>query len=70
MNSPTILLGHVELEKQGAGAIHICLLESLNSVDFNMDYLRKNLVAFCSDGASVMLDFPNIIIWHCMNHRL
>ena len=58
------------------------LLESLNSVDFNMDYFRKNFVAFCSDGASVMLGrfsdvgvrlrnyFPNIIIWHCLNHRL
>ena len=41
---------------------------------FNMDYLRNNLVTFCSDGASVMPgrsscmgarlrnDFPNIII--------
>ena len=47
-----------------------------------MDYLRKNHIAFCSDGASVMLgrssgvgvrlrnDFHNIIIWHCLNHRL
>ena len=47
-----------------------------------MDYLGKNLVTFCSDGASIMLgrssgvgvrmrnDFPNIIIWHCLNHRL
>ena len=47
-----------------------------------MDYLGKNLVTFCSDGASIMLgrssgvgvrmrnDFPNIIIWHCLNHWL
>ena len=47
-----------------------------------MDYLRKNLVAFFSDGAIVMLGrsscvcvrlrsyFHNNIIWHCLNHRL
>ena len=80
--SPTSFLGLVELERQGAKAIHRCLLESLYSVGFNMDYLIKNLVVFCSDGASVMLgrsscvgvrlrnDFPNIIIWHCLNHLL
>ena len=71
--SPTIFLGFVELEGQGATAIHRCLLDSLNSVGFNMDYLRKNLVALFSDGASVMLgrssgvgvrlrnDLPNIM---------
>ena len=80
--SPTIFVGLVELEGQGPEAIHRCLLESVNSVGFNMDYLRKNLIAFCSDGASVMLgrssgvgvrlrnDFHNIIIWYCLNHRL
>ena len=80
--SPTIFMGLVELEGQGTEAIHRCLLESLNSVGFNMEYLRKNLIAFYSDGASVMLgrssgvcvrlrnDFPNIIIWYCLNHRL
>ena len=73
----TIFLG-----LSGQGAIHRCLLECLNSVGFNMDYFRNNLLAFCSDGASVMLgrssgvgvrlrnDFPNIIIWHCLHHRL
>ena len=78
--SPTIFLRLVELVGQGVEAIHMCLLESLNSVGFSMDYLRKNLVAFCSDGASLMLgcssgvtlrnDIPNIIIWYCLNHRL
>ena len=45
------------------------------------DYLSKNLIAFCSDGASTMMgrksgvsaklieEFLNII-WHCLNHRL
>ncbi|XP_076324017.1 uncharacterized protein LOC143232444 [Tachypleus tridentatus] len=48
-----------------------------------VDHIAKEiLVAFCSDGASVMLgcksgvstnlenDFPDIIIWHCLNHCL
>ena len=48
-------MGLVELEGQGAEAIHRCLLESLNSVGFNIDYLGKNLVTFCSDGSSIML---------------
>lgn len=42
----------------------------------------KKTVAFASDGASVMLGkksgvseilikkYPNLIVWHCMNHRL
>ena len=30
--SPTIFLGLVELERQGAESIHRCLLESLNMV--------------------------------------
>ena len=53
--STTIFLGLVELEGQGTEAIHRCLLKSLNSVSFKMDYLREILVAFCSDGPSVML---------------
>jgi hypothetical protein len=54
---------------------------TLNKWGFNKDYLNINF-GFCSDGASVMLGrksgvstriiqyFPNIIIWHCLNHRL
>ena len=35
--SPTIFLGLVKLEGQGAEAIHRCLLKCLNSVGFNVD---------------------------------
>ncbi|QQP55804.1 Uncharacterized protein FKW44_000253 [Caligus rogercresseyi] len=47
-----------------------------------MELLQEMLIGFCSDGANVMLgvksgvgkllqgDFPNIILWHCLNHRL
>ena len=80
--SSTIFLELVELEGQGAETIHRCLLKCLHNVGFTMEYLQRNLIAFRSDGASVVLgrssgvgvrlmkDFPNIIIWHCLNHRL
>ena len=80
--SPTILLDLVELEEQGAESINISMLKSLHDAGFNKEYLINNLIAFCSDGASVMLgrnsgvgarlkkDFPNIVIWHCLNHCL
>ncbi|XP_026544682.1 E3 SUMO-protein ligase KIAA1586-like [Notechis scutatus] len=80
--SPTIFLELVELEKQDAETICSSVMESLNNVGLTKNYLEKNLIGFCSDGASVMLgrksgvstriakEFPNIIIWHCLNHRL
>ncbi|KAJ4944222.1 hypothetical protein JOQ06_012767 [Pogonophryne albipinna] len=55
-----------------------CLLKN----GFTVELLREILIGFCSDGASVMLgvksgvgkllqdDFPGIILWHCLNHRL
>ncbi|XP_013927876.1 PREDICTED: LOW QUALITY PROTEIN: uncharacterized protein KIAA1586-like [Thamnophis sirtalis] len=81
-NPPTIFVELVELKKQDAETICSTVLESLHKVEFTQNYLQKNLIAFCSDGASVMLgrksgvstriakEFPNIIIWHCLNHRL
>ena len=80
--SPTIFLDLVELGGQGAEEIYTCLLNSLHLVGFDKEYLKNHLIAFCSDGASVMLgrrsgvgirlknDFPNIILWHCLSHRL
>ena len=49
---------------------------------FTLHVLSEKLICFASDGASVMLGsqsgvasriqqvFPNVIIWHCMNHHL
>ncbi|XP_034289079.1 E3 SUMO-protein ligase KIAA1586-like [Pantherophis guttatus] len=82
VTSPTIFVQLVELEKQDADTICSSVMESLNNVGLTKNYLEKNLIGFCSDGASVMLgrksgvstkiakDFPNIIIWHGLNHRL
>ena len=45
-------------------------------------YLAKNLIGFISDSASVMMGkikrvrsiikshYPQIVMWHCLNHRL
>ena len=58
------------------------MLDSLNSAGFSNEYLKQNLIGFCSDGASIMLgmnsrvgtrvqeNFPKMVIWHCLNHRL
>ena len=72
----------VELEGQGAEQIYASLFKSLHDGGFDNEYLTNNLIAFCSDGANVMFgrnsgvgtrlqnDYPNIILWHCLNHRL
>ncbi|XP_013916028.1 PREDICTED: uncharacterized protein KIAA1586-like [Thamnophis sirtalis] len=82
VTSPTIFLELIELEKQDAETICSSIMESLNKVGLTENYLIQNLVGFCSDGASLMLGrksevstritkkFPNIVIWHCLNHRL
>ncbi|XP_048356244.1 E3 SUMO-protein ligase KIAA1586-like [Sphaerodactylus townsendi] len=80
--SPTIFVELIELESQDAETICSSVMESLNNVGLTKNYLEQNLIGFCSDGASVMLgrksgvstriakEFPNIVIWHCLNHRL
>ena len=72
----------MELDGQEAEEIHRSLMKSLHDAGFNTEYLRKNFIAFCSDWVSVLLghnsgvgtrlrkDFPNIVTWHCLNHRL
>ncbi|XP_032071165.1 E3 SUMO-protein ligase KIAA1586-like [Thamnophis elegans] len=72
----------LELQKQDAETIYSASLGSLHKLGFTTKYLQKNLIAFCSDGANIMLerksgvsariaqDFPNIVIWYCLSHRL
>ncbi|KAL2792006.1 E3 SUMO-protein ligase KIAA1586 isoform c [Daubentonia madagascariensis] len=71
-----------ELVSTTAECIFNTLLTTLNDCGFTNEYLKANLIAFCSDGASTMLGrksgvatklleyFPEIIIWNCLNHRL
>ena len=77
-----IFLQLVELSNQGAEAIFNTILKSLENNGIHDAFLQRNLVAFCNDGASVMLGkssgvgyrlkakFPRLILWHCLNHRL
>lgn len=53
--SSTIFGDLVELEGQGSEQIYDTMLESLHSAGFDNEYLRNNLIAFCSDEASIML---------------
>ncbi|KAJ8871956.1 hypothetical protein PR048_028296 [Dryococelus australis] len=73
---PTYLfLDLVELSDENL----LCCLEKHG---FDSEYLKQHLVGFSSEGASVIIgkhsgvaqiglfQYPNIITWHCMNHRL
>ncbi|XP_012296976.2 E3 SUMO-protein ligase KIAA1586 homolog isoform X2 [Aotus nancymaae] len=71
-----------ELVSTTAEYIFNTLLTTLNNCGFTNEYLKANLIAFCSDGANTILgrksgittklleNFPEIIIWNCLNHRL
>jgi len=65
-------------------ASHIidAILDCLRKNGFTTELLQEVFIGFCSDGASVMLgtksgvgkllkdEFPDIVFWHCLNHRL
>jgi len=76
-----IFLQLLELDDQKATTITQALLNCLHHFGFTDDYMRDHLVAFVSDGASVMTGrksgvaaqltdiFPKLVTWHCLNHR-
>ncbi|CAI6372550.1 unnamed protein product [Macrosiphum euphorbiae] len=78
----TFFFDIVELNNTSAVSVKGSMLQALEKYGINFEFLKKNLNAFVSDGASNMLgrksgvgtllknDFPNIITWHCCNHRL
>ncbi|KAK5647935.1 hypothetical protein RI129_002827 [Pyrocoelia pectoralis] len=78
----TFFLDLIELENTTSLNILNSLLSCLEKHGFTNDYLTQNLVCFASDGASNMIGkksgvatllsskYPNIIVWHCSNHRL
>ena len=77
-----IFLSIIELSGQDANSICKSLLDLLESNGIGDKYLERNLLAFTSDGASVMMEaikgvetilkskYPQIVLWHCLNHRL
>jgi hypothetical protein len=82
-NRPTtFFVDLVQLASTDAKSIIGALLKSLASFGFDHEYLSRNFICFASDGASVMTGvssgvgsqllkmFPNLLLWHCLNHRL
>lgn len=82
-NVPTVMfLELVELSKGDASSITTILLQTLDARGFSESFLKKNLICIACDGASVMLGsksgvglsiqkvIPEVIVWHCANHRL
>ena len=77
-----IFLSIIELSGQDTNSICKSLLDLLESNGIDDKYLERNLIAFTSDGASVMMGaikgvgtilkskYPQIVLWHCLNHRL
>ncbi|XP_067937031.1 E3 SUMO-protein ligase KIAA1586-like [Watersipora subatra] len=80
--STTLFLDLVHLKTADAKSIVDCLIQTLSNHGFDHSYLKRHLICFASDGASVMtgptsgvgrllLDrFPDIILWHCSNQKL
>ncbi|XP_021577473.1 E3 SUMO-protein ligase KIAA1586 homolog isoform X1 [Ictidomys tridecemlineatus] len=78
----TLFVALKELLSTTAEYILNTLLTTLNDYGFTNEYLKANLIAFCSDGANLILGrksgigtkllekFPEIIMWNCLNHRL
>ena len=72
----------IELTNTTSESITNQLLSCLHKHGFDQTFLKECFIAFACDGASVMLGknkgvakrlqsiFPNLVIWHCSNHRL
>ncbi|XP_067122016.1 E3 SUMO-protein ligase KIAA1586-like, partial [Centruroides vittatus] len=81
-DSITIFIDLIELEETTSENVFKTLMTVLEKHGFDEQYLKENLIGFCSDGASVMLGkksgvatrieqkFPGICIWHCLAHRI
>lgn len=71
-----------ELVSATVECIFSMLSSTLNDCGFTNEYLKANLIAFYPDGTNTMLgrksgvatksleNFPEIIIWNCLNHQL
>ena len=78
----TFPLDLVDLESLCASHIADKIVDCLLKNGYSIELLQEVIIGFCSDGASVMLGttsgvgkllkdkFPDIILWHCLNHRL
>lgn len=81
-NNITFFFDIMELSNTSVDSIKNTIISNLAMYGLIDIYLNNNLVAFVSDGASAMLGrksgvgiqlkkmYPQIILWHCCNHRL
>ena len=72
----------MELESLCASHIADKIVDCLLKNGYTIELLQELFIGFCSDGARVMLrtksgvgkllkdKFPDIILWHCLNHGL
>ena len=78
----TFFLDMIELKGTDAITIKNAVISCLHKHGFDQQYLNSHFICFAADGASSMMgyksgvatllkaDFPNIVTWHCANHRL
>ena len=78
----SMFLDLLELEKSDSQTILDTLLGCMKKHGMDSDYLQEYLICFARDGASVMTGrasgivtklkemFPNVVFWHCSNHKL
>lgn len=75
-------LGLLPLSGTTSETIYNTLIDFLTNIGLTDEILANQFVAFCSDGASNMLGkhqgvatllqskYPNLVVFHCMAHRL
>ena len=78
----SLFLDLVEVKSTSSENILTAMLNKLGELSMDNAWLQDHLICFASDGASNMTRkisgiarrlqdlFPNIILWHCANHRL
>lgn len=78
----TFFLDLVHLVSADAKSIVDAVLKTLAAHGFDTNYMEEHFICFASDGASVMTGtksgvgaillgmFPDLVLWHCSNHRL
>jgi hypothetical protein len=77
-----LFLDLVELTNTDSKSIAQAITDCLNGNGFSESYCNRNLICFASDGASNMtghksgvgallqVKYPDLVLWHCANHRL
>jgi hypothetical protein len=82
MDASSFFFDLTELDNTRATSIVEMFLSNLHSNGFEDEFLFRNWISFGCDGASNMLGrhagvagrlvekYPNLIVWHCSNHRL